>query len=318
MEPTSRMDHAGTTILVAGAHGFIGAEVAATLTARGARVIRASRTPPASDALAWRRQPDANAGSRPFRDFVAGVDHVVNCAGAAHGGRDASDHDLADGNARFPDALASAAAVAVPGRLVHLSSIRALSPAGIDARLTDDTPPRPGDAYGRSKAKGEDAVMRAYRARPGDAVILRPPPVYGNGMRGNLALLLALAKRPWPLPIGGLAARNAVLARQSLADAVALALTMPAAGGRAFVLADAEPLTPGEIVAAFRAGLHRRPGLFRAPPFILSAALAALGRSGDRDRLFASVTVDSSGLRELGWKPVGDTPAMLAALAAGG
>ncbi|MFZ1681775.1 MAG: NAD-dependent dehydratase, partial [Rhizobiaceae bacterium] len=77
-------------------------------------------------------------------------------------------------------------------------------------------------------------------------------------------------------------------------------------------------LTPGEIVAAFRAGLHRRPGLFRAPPFILSAALAALGRSGDRDRLFASVTVDSSGLRELGWKPVGDTPAMLAALAAGG
>ncbi len=318
MEPASRMDLAGSKILVAGARGFIGAAVADALAARGAQVICASRTPLAPDARAWRHQPDPHADTRLFRDFVAGVDHVVNCAGAAHGGRDANAHELADGNQRFPDALARAAAATVPGRLVHLSSIRALSPAGVDAHLTDAMAPRPGDAYGRSKAEGEDAVRREFRSRAGDAVILRPPPVYGTGMRGNLALLLALAKRPWPLPIGGLAAPNAVLARQSLADAVVLALTAPAAGGRAFVLADAEPLTPGEIVAAFRAGLHRRPGLFRVPPIVLSAALAALGRADDYDRLSASVTVDSSGLAQLGWRPIGDTPTRLAALAAGG
>ncbi len=129
-----------------------------------------------------------------------------------------------------------------------------------------------------------------------------------------MAALLRLAQSPYPLPLGSLAGKRSLLSVENLLDAVAHLLAVPCPLRRPLIVADEEPLSAGEIVAAMRRGVGRAPRLVPVPSIILKAVLVASGRSGVYDRLAGSLVVDSSRLRALGWSPSVTTPAGLAAL----
>ena len=187
------------------------------------------------------------------------------------------------------------------------------------ATLTPDTPPRPGCAYGRSKLAGEQAVLAKFPAGDGaQSVLLRLPPVYGAGMGGNLALLLRLARTPLPLPFGGIAGQRSLIAVEAVADAVATLLLAPHLSAQIYLASDAAPLTPGDVVAAFRAGLGRSPGLLAVPSAWLRAGAALVGKAPLWDGLAATQICDPSALAALGWTPRGDSRPGLAALAVSG
>jgi nucleoside-diphosphate-sugar epimerase len=115
-----------------------------------------------------------------------------------------------------------------------------------------------------------------------------------------------------------LRSRHSLLALDNLAEAVDRILAAPAPLRRPFIVADPEPLTIGEIVAALRHGLGRRAGLFYVPRPVLKAALRAGGHSGNLETLFGSLVADTSALTRLDWLPPVATQHGLAAFARNG
>ena len=243
---------------------------------------------------------------------LRGVDAVVHSAGLAHAMSGAPEDDYRAINTEATVALARAAERAGVRRFVFLSSIRAQSGPSMDGVvLTEAMAPRPTDAYGRSKLAAEEGL----RPLGLDWVALRPVLVYGPGVKGNVAALLALARSPWPLPLAGLRGRRSLVSLDSLVGAIDTALKAPGPLRRPLIVAEPEPLTFPEMVAALRAGLGRRPGLLPAPPALVSAGLRLLGRAEAYERIAGSLVADPAELVRLGWRPAGLPAEGLAALA---
>jgi len=299
-------------ILVTGASGFVGRALVEDLAAQGHRVRAAMRQP----ADIFSRAVEVVAVSdlaRPleWRSLLSDINAVVHLAGIAHITSGIAE-DLYDRvNRAATAALATAAARDRIERLIFVSSIRAQSGPACDHPLTEADAPRPVDAYGRSKLAAEDAI----RAAQLPFTILRPALIYGPGVKGNLADLIRLARSPWPLPFGALRNRRSLLARSNLVAAIHRALVAPAMLNETYVVADPEPLTMVDIVAALRAGLGRGPRLIPVPPSLLALALRATGRAHLWDRIGGNCIVDPAKLLAAGWRPITDTPAGLAATA---
>jgi UDP-glucose 4-epimerase len=119
---------------------------------------------------------------------------------------------------------------------------------------------------------------------------------------------------PMPLPLGGLAALRSLLSVDNLVEAIECVLALPGPLRRPLIVADSEPLTVPAMIAAMRAGLGRRPGLFSVPPSLLRLACQATGRLDLYHRATAALVADASALRALGWVPSIATHAGLAAL----
>jgi nucleoside-diphosphate-sugar epimerase len=171
--------------------------------------------------------------------------------------------------------------------------------------------PIPTDAYGRSKLAAE----RGLETTGLDWAALRLVLVYGPGARGNMAELVRLARSPYPLPLAGLTARRSLLALDNLVEAIDTVLRAPGPLRRPLIVADPEPLTVSEMIAAMRHGIGRRAGLFPVPSPLLKAFFSMTGRMEVYQRLSGALVADPTALVRLGWIPPVATPAGLAALA---
>jgi len=300
----------GPLIALTGATGFIGRHVLRELPKRGYRFRVLLRRPVdipldcASAVIGDLARPQNLSAA------LAGVDAVVHSAGVSQGVSGLPDADHRILNADATHQLARAAQSARVKRFVFLSSIRAQTGPTADGPLTEDRPPAPTDAYGRSKLEAEQRLAELDI----DWVALRPVLVYGKGMQGNLAALVRLARSPYPLPFGSLKAQRSLLSVDNLVDAVATVLSAPSPLRRPFIVADLEALSVPQMISAMRRGLDRRANLLPVPAPLLRLALRAAGRTGWYERLACPLVADPSQLSQLGWTPQVSTPAGLSAL----
>jgi nucleoside-diphosphate-sugar epimerase len=230
---------------------------------------------------------------------LADVDAVIHTAGPSHAmsGLPEDDHRLLGTDATI--SLARAAHRAGVRRFVFLSSVRAQCGPACAQVLTEGMTPEPTDAYGRSKLAAECGLADLDL----DWVALRLVTVYGSGMIGNLARLVSLARSPLPLPLGGLTTRRSLLSVDNLASAIAFLVPSPDTLRRPLIVADPEPLTLSEMIAAMRRGLGRRPAVFPVPAKLFEIGLDALGRTSDQRFATGSLVADPAALVGLGWKP---------------
>ncbi|MFD2182362.1 NAD-dependent epimerase/dehydratase family protein [Rhodoplanes azumiensis] len=297
-------------ILVTGASGFVGRGLGPALV-RAGHVVRAA----ARDATAISPEPAVErvrlpdlAGEVDWTPLLDGADAVVHLAGIAHrSGVEAGDYDRVIRHATA--ALArECAARRLP--LVFVSSIGAQTGSAADHVVRETDPPRPVTAYDRAKLAAEAAVREAG----GAFTILRPPLVYGPGVKGNMALLMRIADRPWPLPLGAFRNRRSLVARDNLAEAVAFCLATPATRGETYVVADREALSVAEMIAVLRTACGRPQRLIPVPPPLIGGLLCAAGRAATWDRIGGALVVDPGKLLAAGWRPAVDTRAGLAAM----
>jgi UDP-glucose 4-epimerase len=297
-------------VALTGATGFIGQYLLRALPARGYRLrvlLRRPSTVPldcASAIVGDLARPSNMAAA------LADVDAVIHSAGIAHAMSGVPEDDYRLFNTESTIALARAAERAGARRFVFLSSIRAQCGPAAERVLTEDLPPVPTDAYGRSKLAAERGLSELAL----DWVALRPVVVYGPGVKGNVAELMRLARMPWPLPLGGLTAKRSLLSLESLAAAIDCVLRAPAPLRRPLIVADDEPLSVAEMIAAMRNGLGRAPGLIPLPAALVRLACQATGRAELYARVAAPLVADAAALRALGFAPSTASRAGLAAL----
>jgi UDP-glucose 4-epimerase len=300
-------------VALTGAGGMVGTVLLRTLGATGFAVRRLSRRVGLSCEGGVAVLPPFDAPESAFDEALAGATHVVHAAGLTNADAGTDEADFLKANTYLTERLARAARRATPGHFVFISSIRAVAGQGLGGVIDQATEPNPACAYGRSKRLGELAATEAFGDAAHRLKILRPAPVYGPGMKGNLGRLLGLAMTPYPLPLGGLSNRRSLLDVEALARAVIHALTSSAAG--AYVVSDREPVTVAGIVTAFRAGMGRQPGLFSVPAPLLEGIASVAGRRQALQGMFAEEICDPSALEGTGWIATRNSVAGLAALA---
>jgi UDP-glucose 4-epimerase len=298
-------------IALTGATGFIGQYLLRELPKRGYRVRVLLRRP--SEVPAGATSAVIGDIAQPYNMAAAlrDVDAVIHSAGLAHAMSGRPEDDYRAINTEATIKLAQAAERAGVKRFVFLSSIRAQTGPVAQGVLTEDRASAPTDAYGRSKLEAEQGLGNLGI----DWAALRPVLVYGPGVKGNMAALLGLAQSPWPLPLGGLKAKRSLLSLDNLTAAVDAVLKAGSSLRRPFIVADPEPVTVPEIVAALREGLGRKPGLIPVPSVVLQGAAYLTGRGEAYQRLAGSLVASPDALKGIGWQPVNSTPDGLRRLA---
>lgn len=285
------------TVLVTGCGGFIGRRLAPYLAAQGYRVIAASRTVRTfeNSDIVFAQLPDLFT---PFdwQPLVRGCDAVVHLAGVAH--TFASDERYDRVNHLATAQLAETAS-RCGVHLVFVSSIAAQSGSSSEHELAETDTPQPSNAYGRSKLAAEHDV----RASGASFTILRPVVVYGDGEKGNFALLNRISRLPLPLPFGSLKAKRSVLSVDNFCSAVQLALTNPRARGETFIMSDPEPLSVPELITRYRASLGRPPGMISIPEKWIELALKSIGQSAMWQAMGCPLIARPKKLLALGWTP---------------
>jgi nucleoside-diphosphate-sugar epimerase len=298
-------------ILITGAAGFIGTALCPVLAARGHHVVAGLRRDAAVPAgIATLTLGDIGPAT-DWNAALRGIGIVIHLAQRAHAG---PDRRVLAAEPASVAALARAAAASGVRRLVLLSSVKAMGETTAPGRpFRADDAPQPEDPYGWAKLASE----RAASGVPGiELVVIRPPLVYGPGVRANFRALIRLAGSGVPLPFAALDNRRSLIFRDNLADLIALAATHPAAGGQILLARDGGDVSTPALIRALAAGLGRKARLFPAPS-ALFAALRRVPRIGPPlSRLTLSLQVDDAPTRALlDWTPPIAAAAALAATA---
>jgi nucleoside-diphosphate-sugar epimerase len=298
----------GRLALVTGASGFIGRAMCAELLRRGWRVRAALRSSANMQDGAEVVSVGDIDGNTDWRNALRGVDVVIHLAARVHVMKDAATDPLAEFlrvNLHGTENLAQQAARAGVKRLVYVSSVKVNGEETLGQRsYTEQDTPAPQDAYGISKWEAEQALQRIAQDTGMEIVIVRPPLVYGPGVKGNFISLLAAIDNGIPLPLAGAHNARSLVYVGNLVDALIACATHPAAAGQTYLVRDGEDVSTALLVEKIAVALGRNCRSFYFPPGMLRATAAVLGRSAQIARLFGSLRVSDAKLHsELGWAP---------------
>jgi len=294
--------------LITGANGFVGRAMCEEMLRRGWRVRAAVRSSAKIQDGAEVVSVGDIDGNTDWAKALRGADVVIHLAARVHVMKDTATDPLAEFlkvNLNGTENLAQQAARAGVKRLVYVSSVKVNGEEthGQHSYTELDTP-APQDAYGKSKWEAEQALRRIALETGLQVVIVRPPLVYGPGVKGNFISLLAAINKGIPLPLAGANNARSLVYAGNLVDALIACATHPAAVGQTYLVRDGEDVSTALLVEKIAVALGRNSRSFYFPPALLRAAAAVLGRSAQVDRLFGSLRVSDAKIRaELGWVP---------------
>ncbi len=297
-------------IAVTGASGFVGHALVARLAAvdRFQVVAMTRKTPGNPVAGAVYRPIGDLALPTPWAQELVGLDTIVHTAARVHIRNDRSARAIQEFdriNLTPSLQLARDAAASGVRRFIFLSSIGVNGDrTGATNAFTETNEPHPHNAYTLSKLKAERGLVEISAATGMEVVIIRPPLVYGPGVRANFAALMHAVQVGWPLPFGAVHNCRSLVALDNLLDFILTCVDHPQAANQTFLVSDGQDVSTAQLVRglARAAGVSAR--LVPVPPWILWATAGLLGKRGLMQGLCGSLRVDISKANKLlGWKP---------------
>jgi UDP-4-keto-D-QuiNAc 4-reductase len=305
MSPDAR--NRAATALITGSNGFVGRILCGTLAQHGWHVVGASRRPAYTSGIAGVQDVYLSLNAEPdrWRGIMVSAGCVVHLAARVHKLRDAAGRgdDPYKVNVDGSRFVAEQAALAGVKRFVFLSSIKVNGEGEIGRPYTADDAPNPGDNYAQSKIDAENALVEICRNAGMQLIIVRPPLVYGPGVRANFERLLKLAALGLPLPLLAIDNRRSLISVWNLASFIETTMTHPAAQ-KVWLVSDGEDLSTPDLFARLARLMGSEPRLFRFSPVWLKRIAAVIGFGAEADRLCNSLQVDMSPARAgLNWTP---------------
>ncbi|WP_278398705.1 UDP-glucose 4-epimerase family protein [Stutzerimonas kunmingensis] len=292
--------------MLTGASGFIGSALKAELASdSGFQLVTAVRKVGASPDCVTVGDMD---GCTDFSEALTGVDVVIHAAARAHIMRDEVDDPLAEYrkvNVEGTLNLARQAVVAGVRRFVFLSSIKVNGEATTQGNpFQANDVPSPEDAYGVSKLEAEQGLMLMAAESGMEVVIIRPPLVYGRGVKGNFSSMIRLVDKGFPLPLGAIHNRRSLVGIDNLVDLIIRCIDHPAAANQVFLVSDGEDLSTTVLLRGVGKAMGKPARLIPVQAGLLQFGATLLGKKAVVQRLLGSLQVDISKTRELlEWKP---------------
>ena len=294
--------------LITGANGFVGLRLCEEARRLGWMVRGAVRTPFQFGRGIEQAAVGSIDGGTDWTAALRQIDVVIHLAARVHVLHNDSLDPLAEFlkvNFHGTENLANQAARAGVKRLVYVSSIKVNGEVTLQgAKFTEDGPTVPQDPYGVSKWQAEQALHQIAQSTGLEVVIIRPPLVYGPGVKANFAALMRAVQGGWPLALGSVQNRRSLVALDNLVDLILTCVSHPSAANQTFLVSDGHDLSTTELVRglARAAGVSAR--LLPVPVWALQAGAALLGKRDAMQRLCGNLQVDISKARSLlGWMP---------------
>jgi len=313
------------TIVVTGATGFVGKALISDLLSKTVEVkaiVRQSSIGLSSSikqvVVGDLSDLALNDSSASLRDTFYGVEVVVHTAARVHVMNDDASDPLTEFRKVNRDAsliLARLAAECEVKRFVFLSSIKVNGEMTRTSHpFTPDDMHVPNDPYGLSKYEAEQGLLALAKETGMEVVIIRPPLVYGLGVKANFASMMKWMDKPVPLPFGAIHNQRSLVALDNLVSFISLCADReksPQAANQVFLISDGEDVSTTQLLRKVGQALHlQSPSGIKAwlvpvPVSFMTFFAKILGKGDVANRLFGSLQVDSSKARELlGWEPL--------------
>jgi nucleoside-diphosphate-sugar epimerase len=247
-------------------------------------------------------------GDADLQDALTGIDVVIHAAARVHVMNEAEVNSLDNFrkvNVEGTLNLARQSIAAGVRRFIFISSIKVNGDSNeIGMPYTADDEPAPTDSYGMSKLEAEVGLREMALNSGMEVVIVRPPLVYGSGVRANFASMLYWISSGVPLPLGAVNNARSLVALDNLVDFVITCLKHPAAAGQTFLVSDGEDVSTSELLRRTAAAMGKTTLLLPVPVTWLKLIASLLGKREIAQRLLGSLTVDIEKNRVLlGWRP---------------
>ncbi len=296
-------------ILLTGASGFVGKAVLKTAQKHGLEIRPVYRSMDSAKGQSEAVLVSERDGVADWSAALQGVDVVIHAAARTHIMREESLDPLAEYRRVNVDGtlnLARQAAAAGVRRFVFISSIKVNGEATTPGHpFTADDTPAPKDAYGLSKAEAETQLKLLAQEMGMEVTIIRPPLIYGPGVKGNLASMINWVRQGLPLPLRAVTRnRRSLVGLDNLVNLILVCTDHPKAANQTFLISDGEDLSTTELLRKVGKALGRSARLLWVPTGAISLIAGLLGKKVISQRLLGSLQVDiSKTCTLLNWKP---------------
>jgi len=295
-------------LMVTGANGFVGQALCTGAIRRGFHIRGATRSICELAIGAGPAIVGKIDGETDWTSALRNVDVVIHLAARVHVMKEVAADPLVEFikvNLHGTENLARQAACAGVRRLVYVSSIKVNGEETTGGHsYTELDVPAPQDPYGDSKWKAELALHRVAQETGLEVVIVRPPLVYGAGVKGNFAQMLKVLAKEFPLPLASVRNLRSLVCVENLVDALVVCATHPAAAGQTYLVSDGEDISTPDLLRQLGAAMGHPARLFPCPLALLKLAGRLTGKSEQVERLLGSLQVDNGKIHcELNWKP---------------
>ncbi len=303
------MQNSPLTILVTGATGFLGLHLCQHLLTQGYRVKAVGRaaTYPISDAHLTYQQIENIDANTSWQGVLQGVSVVVHLAARVHHMNDHKMKALSayrEINVRGTQQLVRQAVKEHVARFIYVSTIKVNGEKTFEMPFRADDQPHPQDAYSLSKLQGEQILQEEARRQGMEWVIIRPPLIYGPNVKGNFQQLIALAKKPYPLPFRSIKNQRSFVSVFNLVSFIECCLSHPNAHREIFLVSDNHDLSTPQLLCALRKVMGKGSRLFVFPIFVLKLLGLVSGKLNQVERITESLQVNiEKSMRLLNWQP---------------
>lgn len=298
-------------ILITGVNGFVGLPLSEYLMAAGHQVVGAVRSHDSLSLVNSHIQLKAIGDIdevTDWQDCLGGVKCVIHLANRAHVMDEQSSNPLAlywKVNTEGTLNLARQAAAAGIKRFIFISSIKVNGGSTLPGQaLTIKDQHIPVDPYGLSKYEAELGFKLISEQTGLEVVVIRPPLIYGPGVKANFLKMMQWVEKGIPLPLGAIRNQRSMLGLDNLINFIELCLTHPDATGQTFLVSDDHDVSTTELLKEIAAAMHRPSRLLSMPQYFIEKLLILLGQRHISERLCGSLQLDISLAKtRLSWKP---------------
>lgn len=293
-------------VLVTGANGFVGQHLTKQFAKKSfdvIKIVRKSNNLKDQDNIVCK---DISSNTK-WHDVLNKVDVVIHLAGRAHVMHEESNNPYALYRAINVDAtvnLAKQSITAKVKRFIYISSVKVNGESTTDTGFIEQDKPKPKDYYGVTKSEAELALHDLCKNSAMELITIRPPLIYGPGVKANFLSLIKLCNKSIPLPFGAINNKRSYIYIDNLIAFIELCLTHPNAANQTFLVSDDDDQSTTSLIKSIKLALDKKPIMIPISKNILYRILSVMIKKSLADRLLGNLQVDISKAKTmLNWVP---------------